>query len=105
MQGTCALNFEYHVRLWPRLTLHNVQEKSDIYMFAITMWEMMERDLPFKSIPFVKLGAHVWGVSSRHQNNISVLRIDPMFYISLFIKWCNHDAQFRILFLCFILCI
>ena len=44
----------------------NLQIESDIYMFAITMWEMLERDVPFKSIPMDKIGSHVWKVSDIH---------------------------------------
>ena len=56
------LTFELTISLW-HVFIANLQMESDIYMFAITMWEMLERDVPFKSIPMDKIGSHVWKVS------------------------------------------
>merc|ERR1719201_277434 len=34
--------------------------ESDVYMFSITMWEMLERDMPYRGTPPLQIPSLVW---------------------------------------------
>ena len=37
--------------------------ESDVYMFSITMWEMLERDVPYRGTPPLQIPSLVWKVN------------------------------------------
>ena len=37
--------------------------ESDVYMFSITMWEMLERDVPYRGTPVLQIPELVWKVN------------------------------------------